>query len=283
MIVARGLSIDQNWQLTDAELAVGDAVVRQLEISITGASALFVPPLLDGAAPQVADPDSTDVEPAVAGFLSYPEDPVVTETMERGVMSGTRTEMVTYIAQSGGMATFPRITLNWYNLTTEQVEEIVLDGRKVSVAMPLRIRTAADRQKTRLGALLLVLVVALIWAIRRSLWPVMRPGLDRIRGTYDGSAYGTHRLAIRRAAASDLGGLVQALELRATRGHSPSRPLHSAVEALNRAVYRDGKTGVEIAQEWQDVRQALRQDRPGFRDTGRNTDGPDLAPLNPFS
>jgi hypothetical protein len=283
LIVAHGLSIDQDWQVADAELAVGDAVVRQLEISVTGASALFVPSLLEGAAPQTADQEPADDEPAVAGFLSYYEDPRVTETMERGVMSGTRSEMVSYIAQSGGTASFPQVTLSWYNLDTDEVEEIVLDGRMVTVAMPPRVRTAADRQKARRGILLLVLLVALVWAAHRWLWPIMRPSFDRIRATYDGSTYAAQRLAERRAAAKDLGGLMQALELRTTRGHPPSRGLLDALQVLTRAVYRNGKTATEAARQWQDVRQRLRQDRPRLRDAGRSPDASGLAPLNPFS
>lgn len=282
LIVAQGLSIEQTWQLADTELAVGDAVVRQLEISVTGASALFVPAVLEDAAPPDADPEPVDDDPVVAGFLPYPEDARVTETLERGVMSGTRTEMVTYIAQSGGTATFPQITLSWYNLDTNEVEEIVLDGRTVTVAMPPRVRTAADREKALRGALVLVLMVALVWAIHRWLWPIMRPRFDRIRATYDGSAYAAHRMAVSCATAHDLGGLVQALTLRAARGHPPSRALRDALQALTRAVYRDGKTAAGSAQQWQGVRQTLRQDRPGLRETGRDANGPSLAPLNPF-
>ncbi|WP_139792645.1 BatD family protein, partial [Pseudophaeobacter leonis] len=105
LILARGLEIEQSWQLQQGELAVGDAVVRRLEVSVNGASALFVPPLLQAAAPQASttDPAGEDAT-ALADFLTYPEDAQVTEHMERGVMSGTRIEQVSYIAQSGGRA-----------------------------------------------------------------------------------------------------------------------------------------------------------------------------------
>ncbi|MEL6807130.1 MAG: hypothetical protein AAFO97_05065, partial [Pseudomonadota bacterium] len=125
LILANGLSIEQTWQGGEEEMAVGDAIVRSLEISVSGASALFVPPLLDNDAsqePPAASAEDAKTEPeSAAAFAPYPEDAVVTESMERGVMSGARTETVSYIAQSGGTAVFPDITLQWYNLASEEI------------------------------------------------------------------------------------------------------------------------------------------------------------------
>jgi hypothetical protein len=202
--------------------------------------------------------------------------------MDRGVMSGTRTETVTYIAQSGGTATFPQIVLNWYNLETEEVEEIVLEGRTVTVGVPSRERTAIDRRNAGRAAFLLVLIAALGWAAHRWLWPVVRPKLNRIKAGYDGSAHAAQRIAERRAAAGDLGGLIQALELRAAGGHHPSCALSSAIEALSCAVYRDGKTEGETRQLWQSVCQNLRQERPGLPGIKKHRDRSALALLNPF-
>lgn len=281
LIMAQAVSIDQSWQVAEGGLAVGDAVVRTLDISVSGTSALFVPPLIEAAAPQPAPSDEDP--PVVASFLPYPDDAHVTEAMERGVMSGTRTETVSYIAQSGGTAIFPQISLSWYNLDTQEVEEIVLDGRTVAVAMPPRVRTVLDRQKMRRIALLLFVLVALVWAAQRWLWPVVRPKLNRIRAAYDGSAYAAHRMARRYAVAGDLGGLIRMLKLRASRGHPASSALRTAIEDLTRAVYRDGKGRAETKQQWNAVRQKLRQDRPSLRGAKQQADRSDLVPLNPFS
>ena len=86
----------------------------------------------------------------------------------------------------------------------------------------------------------------------------------------------------RRAAAGDLGGLIQALELRAARGHHPSGALSRAIDALSCAVYRDGKTEAETRQLWQSVCQNLRQGRPGLRGMKKHRDRSSLALLNPF-
>lgn len=284
LILAQGLEIAQSWQMGEGELSVGDAVVRRLEISVSGASALFVPPLLEAAAPQSAAPGTAaDDAPPIAGFLTYPEDAQVTETMELGVMSGTRIEHVSYIAQSGGTASFPQIVLSWYNLDTQEVEDIRLDGRTVSVAMPPRARTPMDLQAALWAVFLFALAGGLAWAAHRRLWPVVRPRLNRIRLAYDHSVHAAHRAAVASARANDLAGLVNALEAQSIRGHPPSRELEQAVKALTRAVYRDGKTGQEAAPHWQKIRQRLRRDRPGLIFKARGASAADLAPLNPFS
>jgi hypothetical protein len=283
LILARGLEIDQSWQLQQGGLSVGDAVVRRLVISVDGASALFVPPLLQAAAPQASLPDPMGKDtPAIADFLTYPEDAQVTEHMERGVMSGRRIEQASYIAQSGGRADFPPITLRWYNLDTEDVEVITLEGRVVTVAMPPQTTTAVDRQAAVRVAVLLALAAGLMWLGKRWLWPVVQSGLRRRRLAYDATAYAAHRAAVKSAQARDLTGLINALVARKVRGHPPSPELVQAVEAVMRARYRDAKAGPQTLRQWQKVGQRLSQDKPTvfYKRHGAQVAG--LAPLNPF-
>jgi hypothetical protein len=283
LILARGLKIDQSWQLQQGGLSVGDAVVRRLEISVEGASALFVPPLLQAAAPQASTPETAGGDaPAIADFLTYPEDAQVTEHMERGVMSGTRIEQVSYIAQSGGRADFPQIALRWYNLDTEEVEVITLEGRAVSVAMPPQVRTPMDRRVAARVAVLLALAVGLMWLVRRWLWPGVQPWLRRMQLAYDASVYAAHRAAVKSAQARDLTGLINALVARKVRGHPPSTELEQAVEAVMRARYRDAKAGPQTSRQWQQVCQRLSQDKPAVLYKRPHARAAGLAPLNPF-
>jgi hypothetical protein len=283
LILARGLEIDQSWQLQQGELSGGDAVVRRLEVSVNGASALFVPPLLQAAAPQASttDPAGEDA-PAIAEFLTYPEDAQVTEHMELGVMSGTRIEQASYIAQSGGRADFPQIALRWYNLDTGEVEEITLEGRVVSVAMPPQLRTPVDRQAVLRVAVLLALAAGLLWLGKRWLWPVVHPRLRRMRLAYDASAHAAHRAAVKSAQARDLTGFINALAARNARGYPPSTELLQAVEALMRARYRDAKSRPQTPRQWQKICQRLSQDRPAVFYKRPSAQAAGLAPLNPF-
>lgn len=284
LILANGLSIEQTWRGGDEELAVGDAIVRNLEISISGTSALFIPPLLDDASPQGSQAVASDgAETApVAGFLPYPEDARVAESMERGVMSGVRTEQVSYIAQSGGSAVFPDISLDWYNLDSGDIEEIVLSGRTFMVAQPPRESRRIDGQTLLRGVFILVLTALVMWAAFRWLYPIARPRLQRLRDRYNASVFAAHRVAEKAAAAQDLNRVFLALDQRSARGYAPGEDLQSAINALGRAVYRDGAPQDVTARQWQIIRQKLRKERRALFIRHSAGDVKRLPPLNPF-
>lgn len=278
LIIAQNIEITQNWEMSDGILASGDAVVRSLDIAVTGASALFLPPLLETAAPRSEAPsEGTQASP----FLAYPEDPKVTETIDRGIMSGTRHEQVSYIAQAGGVALFPDITLRWFNIETGEVEEIVLEGRSVEVAIPPVARAPVDIATIiRWGGVVLIGVLA-AWVGRRVLWPPVRARLHAMRMHYDATAYAAHRVATEHARAHNLNGLLGALDERARRGCPPGPETVDAIRALTHRVYRDSADDTKA--EWRALVAALASEKPGLF-APRGPKGQDaLPPLNPFT
>ena len=282
LILAQGLSVTQEWQVADGELAVGDAVVRSLDIEVAGASPLFVPEMLTDAVVPVANaPEEDDVAEANATFMPYPEDARITETFDRGIMSGTRHEQVSYIASTGGAATFPDITLRWYNIDTEAVEEIVLPGRAISVAMPPHARAPFDWQAAVRLAIVGLIGVLLIWVGRKWVWPVVRARRDERRAAYALTARAAHDHAMDRAGAQDLNGLLAALDLCRTRGLPASAPLSTALHALTRALYSDDGDAVQAKQHWQAVARALQAERPARSVHPTGPYSQTLPPLNP--
>ena len=279
LIVAKGVEITQSWQVAEGPLSVGDAVVRSLEIAVAGTSALFVPPLLEDAPPGGAGA-AADSETAPAAFQPYPEDPQVTETFDRGVMSGTRREAVSYIAQTGGDADFPAIVVRWFNLDSEQVEEITLEGRAVSVVMPPQERAPVDRVAVARLVIGLALAGAVGWAAVRWLWPYAQPKIARRRAIYAASPQATQRRAEAAARAGDLDAVMQALTRLDAQGYPPPAAVSAALRHLTAARYRDGRNPQVGGAEWQALRRAIRAARPGRR---QKTDPLRLAPLNPFS
>ncbi len=108
--------------LPEGPLQVGDAVTRTVTATLTGSTPIMLPDLL---APLADGP-----------LRAYPDDPVVSETENRGILSGMRRQRVSYVAQSGGTATLPDITLDWYNLKTGKIETATLPGQELTVAAP---------------------------------------------------------------------------------------------------------------------------------------------------
>lgn len=284
LLLANGLSIEQTWEMADEELAVGDVVIRRLEMSIAGASALFIPPLLDSASPQgPPEKPSDEGQPvSVAGFAPYPEDARVTESLERGVMSGKRTETVSYVAQSGGSAVFPPLMLEWYNLERNEVEEIVLPGRRVLVAQPMQRGGRFDRQAVLRSVFILVAMAALGWVAFRGLRPIVRPRLQCLNDHYRASVFAAHRMVEKKAAAGDLNGVFLALEQRSARGNVPGEALEKAIEALGRALYRDGAAQDATAGHWRLIQKILRKERWALITSASPGSATKLPPLNPF-
>lgn len=87
LIIADGFELSQEIE-GDTSLQTGDALTRTLTAKITGTTPIMIPPLL----PQIEDPL----------LRAYPNEPRLTETEDRGVLSGQRTDRVTYVAQDGG-------------------------------------------------------------------------------------------------------------------------------------------------------------------------------------
>jgi len=126
-IVANGLTLEQQIE-GGPDLATGDAVTRIVTASIKGTTPILLPALL---------PDLTPVDgPDPAPLRAYPKEPVVAQSEQRGVLSGSRTETTTYVAQGGGSVKLAPIIVNWFNLDSGKVETAELVGATLSITAP---------------------------------------------------------------------------------------------------------------------------------------------------
>ena len=66
----------------------------------------------------------------------YADEPTLTESFDRGIMSGSRTERITFVAKAGGRFDAPPVNLKWFNLETGTVEIASADGFELNVAGP---------------------------------------------------------------------------------------------------------------------------------------------------
>lgn len=117
-ILAQDFRLEQTLEVPDT-LQVGDAVTRSITAHITGTTAVLIPAL------------TPDV--STEALRAYPEEPTVSEKSERGVLSGSRAERTTYVAQRDGTATLPDLALDWFNVTTGKVETATVSGASFAV------------------------------------------------------------------------------------------------------------------------------------------------------
>ena len=112
------LKATQSWEPDISEIDVGNAISRTVSLEAAAISGMAFEPLQQ--------------EP-IAGLAAYPAQASVDDRQERGTIEGRRTESITYVAERAGSYELPAIRINWWNITTGTLEEIELEGLRLSV------------------------------------------------------------------------------------------------------------------------------------------------------
>lgn len=289
LILANQVTITQSWEAPEGTLKAGDAIVRKLDAQIQGASPLFIPPLLaepapDAPAVEQADPINPNApEVPVAELAAYPQEPRVSETLDRGIMSGTRQDQVTYLPRTGGKATLPDITLSWFNLKTNTLETITLPGRSFEVEAPPAAKPSLDRDTVLKIIAGLLAAAAVLGVFRRYVWPRVTAIIEKRKAAYLASARHAHHLARDAAYEKDLNGVYSALYQLAERHAHRDAAVSHALEDLTRTIYDDHSDKSMVSHLWDNLIKALEwSGPPRFAAFQRRSKTP-LPGLNPFT
>lgn len=270
LILANKVSASQTIEANEQALAVGDAIVRKIRVNIEGTSPLFIPPLLDLAVPET--------------IKSYLQDPKVTESLERGVLSGSRDEQATYVALSGGDVTLPDLEIKWFNLETNAVETITLAGQGFEITA-LEENAEIDPNMVKGVLAVGLLLVLAMWLFKRFVLEKLKLGFADLRDRYRKSSRFAYRQAKRAAKNQDLAGLFCSVDqLRARGALVPSEraaELEGTVLSLTASLYDDrSPKSQDPTKHWGATSRALtRWRRTGWRHLHQKND-PDLPPLN---
>jgi hypothetical protein len=118
LVSTTNMSADQSWVPESIELQTGDVIQRTINLQAVDVLGMLLTPVSF---------------PRVDGVGVYQKEPTVADTYNRGELSGTREEAVSYVFEKPGLAEIPAVTLYWWNLSSETLEKITLDGLKVQV------------------------------------------------------------------------------------------------------------------------------------------------------
>ena len=113
------LTAEQEWEPSIEAPKVGDALKRTVILQAADVSAMAFAPL------QHSD---------IRGVGIYPAEPELKDSADRGSLTGTRTEVVTYVLEQVGEAQIPDILLTWWNVADRQLEQVELPGQILNVA-----------------------------------------------------------------------------------------------------------------------------------------------------
>ncbi len=265
MILASGFALEQEIAAPDGAMGQGDAASRVVTATITGTSPLFIPELIPPLGSEA--------------LRAYPKDPVLAENEERGTLSGSRTETVSYVAQYGGSVELPEIALDWFNIETGKVETAVLEATALVVDAPGPPvdPLVTTRQAVALAAAL-VLVLLVLAAIRIYLLPPLRRLRARRAAIWAASEPQAARQVRRAIGQHDLGATHSALKTWSDRCPGAAAPgLEAALAAIGARTYR-GTGGGDGG--WAELSAAFQAERD--RRLARNRAGSTpLPPLNP--
>jgi len=249
-IAATALTLEQEIEGEPKNLEPGAAFTRIVTARLTGASPIFLPPLIPALRAE--------------GLSAYPKEPVFSENIDRGVVSGQRVERVTYVAEAGGRFDAAPVRLRWWNLRTKEIEVAEIPILEIESRGPPPV--GPPRELTPwlwLGGLF----VGLLGVAARWLWPRIAKQRRRRREERQASesfAFDqvTHALRARR-----FGDAVCAVERWSARLHPVSEVDHARffepLEPLAAVLYRGNGSTPSKAQ-WSKALSTLREARRGF-------------------
>ena len=265
-IAAQNLTLTRDVSEAEMPLQPGDSVTLTVTAEIEGVSGIFLPPLL---------PPFT-----IDGVAVYPSEPRATDTENRGLVSGSRTESLTLLAEGGGSGQVPPVSLSWYNLSTKAVETTTLDGFDLEVDGPVISVERLDPRAIVLAVVAAAVLGVVGWFLYRWLVPKLRRYAAARRARLDASEAWAFEQVKSAAGTQDITGLTQKLEIWAMRCAEDPRdvePLYSALSALGLARY--GRQESSQSDAWRAVTSALQPTRAKVQRSSRQR--PDLPPLNP--
>ena len=101
------------------EYAVGEAFTQTITITAKNTPAMMIPPLLF---------------PSIEGISIYQKPSQVLEHSNRGSLTGSRIETVTYIFEQAGDYHIDAQQLYWWNTTNNELEEVIIEAKQWTVA-----------------------------------------------------------------------------------------------------------------------------------------------------
>lgn len=126
--------------------AIGEAITQTVTFTVSDTPAMMIPPM---------------VVPSVNGVSIYQKPAQVFDKSNRGTLVGTRIEEYTYIFEQAGQFTVPEQTFYWWDLTSNSLVELKVDGFSATILG----RLANSNTQNRLNHWHIDLINILIWLL----------------------------------------------------------------------------------------------------------------------
>lgn len=265
LIIAENFEIEQTLD-APTELSPGDAVTRILTAKITGTTPIMIPSLTPEFTSEAA--------------RGYPEDPIVSDTEDRGQLSGSRVEETTYLATAPGTMTLPPVKLDWFNTETNTIETVNIEGSEIKVT-GAAVPTGQDHWFNWQSGLAIAAIVMILLAIARSLTRHLHRTIQSARNRWLASETYAHRNVLQAMRSENIGATYVALtHWRSFYTEAPIDMLEDALVGIGSLRFSKNTSSAAPSSDWSGLRQAYRVCRKtSYRRAQARPQ--DLKPLNP--
>lgn len=263
LIIATSFELEQTID-GEETLVAGDAIVRQVRAAIGGTTPLLIPELIPSFEGEV--------------LRAYPSEPTVEDTEDRALLSGTRTEKTTYVAQVAGDASLPEISLDWFNLVTGRVETVSLPGKQLEVEGGRS--ASAERSLSARTLLFLTAFACVVGLLAYTLRPRVLGFLHALHDRWHASERFAHRQVMKAIAAKDLGKIYTALEIWQVRCHVTiveAAPVFESLLTVGRKRYGNGSGEAD----WATIKKTYLRTRRSALRNQKSRNSQSLPQLNP--
>ncbi len=177
LVTTGSFSMEASWTPqvpTDGalELKVGDSLALEVKRQAEDVPGMVFAPLPDFS---------------IEGLAAYPEAPVVKDSVNRGSLTGSRSDSITFICEREGRYSIPELRFQWWDPGREVLSEKVIPALELDVAANPAFASGPSAQEKSgfslnpkaLGMLvaLLALLAYLGWLARPYLEPELRKQL----------------------------------------------------------------------------------------------------------
>ncbi|WP_261886278.1 BatD family protein [Vibrio pomeroyi] len=150
---ATDVDVEQQWQRSNENLKVGDAVTRTVTIKAKDSLSVLLPDVLSNESTQQ--------------YQAYPQPNRLDDTQERGDYRSSRLEETVYVIQQGGEFTLPDFSFQWWDSKNQRLESVVIKGEVFEAKHTLQSFMKAYMSVFISVGLALVLCVAFVVSVKR--------------------------------------------------------------------------------------------------------------------
>lgn len=147
------VNIEQQWQRSNEELKVGDAITRTVMIRAKDSLSVLLPNVLTNESTQQ--------------YQVYPQPNRLDDTQERGDYRSSRVEESVYVIQQGGEFALPEFSFQWWNSKNQRLESIVVEGQTFKARHTLKSFLKAYMHVFIFSVIGLVTFISSLFATKR--------------------------------------------------------------------------------------------------------------------